>query len=102
MGERRLPANLGLLLRAEGDLDGARSIFEASLRASRRNGDRGGMAYGFLYLACVAGDLGDWDRAGALHGSAQAFQDQAGIPWDDVRRALPPGQPRPSACAHGR
>ena len=78
-----LPANLGLMLRAEGDLDGARSIFEASLRASRRNGDCRGMAYACLYLACLAGDLGDWDRVGALHGSAQAFQDRAGIPWDE-------------------
>ena len=78
-----LPANLGLMLRAEGDLDGARSIFEASLRASRRNGDRRGMAYCCLYLACLAGDLGDWDRAGVLHGCAQAFQDRAGIPWDE-------------------
>jgi predicted ATPase/class 3 adenylate cyclase/DNA-binding CsgD family transcriptional regulator len=78
-----LPANLGLMLRAEGDLDGARSIFEASLRASRRNGDRRGMAYACLYLACLAGDLGDWDRAAALHGSAQAFQDRVGIPRDE-------------------
>ena len=78
-----LPANLGLMLRAEGDLDGARSMFEASLRFSRRSGDRRGMAYGFLYLTCVTGDLGDWDRAGVLHGSVQAFQDRTGIPWDN-------------------
>jgi predicted ATPase/class 3 adenylate cyclase/DNA-binding CsgD family transcriptional regulator/tetratricopeptide (TPR) repeat protein len=78
-----LPANLGLMLRAEGDLDGARSMFEESLRMSRRNGDSRGLAYACLYLACVAGDLGDWDRAGVLHGSAQVFQDRAGIPWDE-------------------
>jgi predicted ATPase/DNA-binding CsgD family transcriptional regulator len=77
-----LPANVGLLLRAEGDLDGARSMFEASLRFSRRSGDRRGMAYGFLYLTCVTGDLGDWDRAAVLHGSVQKFQDWAGSPWD--------------------
>ena len=78
-----VPANLGLVLWAEGDLDGARSMFEASLRASRRHGDRRGMAYGILYLTCVTGELGDWDRAGVLHGSLQAFQDRAGIPWDE-------------------
>jgi predicted ATPase/class 3 adenylate cyclase/DNA-binding CsgD family transcriptional regulator len=78
-----LPGNVGLMLRAEGDLDGARSMFEASLRFSRRSGDRRGMAYGFLYLTCVTGDLGDWDRAAVLHGSVQAFQDRAGIPWEE-------------------
>jgi predicted ATPase/class 3 adenylate cyclase/DNA-binding CsgD family transcriptional regulator len=78
-----VPANLGLALRAEGDPDGARSMFEASLRISRRHGDSRGMAYGILYLACVTGDLGDWDRAGVLHGSLQAFQDRTGIPWDE-------------------
>jgi DNA-binding CsgD family transcriptional regulator len=41
------------------------------------------MAYGFLYLTCVTGDLGDWDWAAVLHGSVQAFQDQTGTPWDD-------------------
>jgi predicted ATPase/DNA-binding CsgD family transcriptional regulator len=78
-----LPANLGLILRAQGDLSGTRSMFEASLRMCRRNGDRRGMAYSCLYLACVAGDAGDWDLAGALHGSAQAFQDRMSVPWDE-------------------
>ena len=40
-----VPVNLGLVLRAEGDLDGARSTFEAALRIGRRNGDSEGMAY---------------------------------------------------------
>jgi predicted ATPase/DNA-binding CsgD family transcriptional regulator len=78
-----LPANMGLILRAEGDPDSAGSMFETSLRISRRNGDSRGLAYACLYLACVAGDLGDWDRAIVLHGSAQLFQDRTGIPWDD-------------------
>jgi len=77
------PANLGLALRAEGDLDGARRMFEESLRISRRHGDSRSMAYGILYLTCVIGDLGDWGRAGVLHGSLQAFQDRAGLPEDD-------------------
>jgi predicted ATPase/class 3 adenylate cyclase/DNA-binding CsgD family transcriptional regulator len=78
-----LPANLGLMLRAEGDHEAARSMFVASLRASQRKGDRTGMAYACLYLACLAGDRGDWNLAALLHGSAQAAQDWAGIPWDD-------------------
>ena len=36
--------NLGVVLRAEGDLDGARSTLEAALRVSRRNGDNWAMA----------------------------------------------------------
>jgi predicted ATPase/class 3 adenylate cyclase len=80
-------ANLGCVLRAEGDLDGARSMCEAALRASRRNGDSGGTAYACLYLALLAGDAGDWDRAAVLHGTAQAFLDRTGGAWseDDAR-----------------
>ena len=75
-----VPVNLGLVLRAEGDLDGARSAFGAALRISRRNGDNSGMAYAILGLACLAGDAGDWDRAAVLHGAAQAFLDRTGSP----------------------
>jgi predicted ATPase/DNA-binding XRE family transcriptional regulator len=73
-----VPENLGLVLRAEGDPDGARSAFGAALRISRRNGDNSGMAYAILGLASLAGDAGDWHRAAALHGAAQAFLDRAG------------------------
>ena len=76
-----LPADLGYVLRAEGDLDGARSAFRASLRIGRRNGDNWHMAAAILGLACLAGDAGDWDRAAALHGAAQAFRDRTGNPW---------------------
>ena len=79
-----LPENLGLVLRAEGDPDGARAAFGASLRISRRNGDNWGIAYAILGLACLAGDAGDWDRAAALHGAAQAFLDRTGKPWQEV------------------
>lgn len=79
-----VPENLGLVLRAEGDPDGARSAFGAALRISRRNGDNSGMAYAILGLACLAGDAGDWDRAAVLHGAAQAFLDRTGNPWQEL------------------
>jgi predicted ATPase len=77
-------ANLGDVLRAERDLDGARSMFEAALRIGRRNGDNWHMAYAVLGLAFLAGDAGDWDRAAALHGAAQACQDRTGNPWQEL------------------
>jgi tetratricopeptide (TPR) repeat protein len=75
-----VPQNLGLVLRAEGDLDGAWSAFWAALRISRRNGDNSGMAYAILGLACLAGDAGDCRRAAALHGAAQALLDRTRSP----------------------
>ena len=76
-------ANLGDVLRAQRDPGGARSAFEAALRIGRRNGDNWHMAYAVLGLACLAGDAGDWDRAAALHGVAQAFQDRTGNSWQE-------------------
>jgi predicted ATPase/class 3 adenylate cyclase len=76
-----MQANLGDVLRADRDPDGARSTFEAALRLSRRNGDNWNMAGAILGLACLAGDAGDWDRAAALHGVAQAFHDRTGNSW---------------------
>jgi predicted ATPase/class 3 adenylate cyclase len=76
--------NLGDVLRAERDLDGARSTFEAALRISRRNGDTWNMAYAILGPALLAGDAGDWDRAATLHGVAQALQDRTGNPWQEL------------------
>jgi tetratricopeptide (TPR) repeat protein len=73
--------NLGSVLRAQGDLDGARSTLEAALRLGRRNGDTWGMAGVILELALLAGHAGDWNRAAALHGVAQALQDRTGNPW---------------------
>ena len=72
------------MLRAEGDLDGARSAFQASLRMGRRNGNNWHMAAAILGLACLAGEAGDWDRAAALHGAAQAFRDRTGNPWQEL------------------
>ena len=76
--------NLSLVLRAERDLDGARSMCEASLRMSRRNGDSRDMAHAVLRLAYLAGDAGDWDRAAALHGIAQALLGRTGVQWQGL------------------
>ncbi len=74
--------NLGLILRAEHDLDGARSTLQEVLRVGRRVGQKKNTAEAILGLACVAGDLGDWHLATVLHGAAQALLDQTGVPWD--------------------
>ncbi len=78
-----VPLNLGDLQRAEGDRDGARSTFEAALRASRRNGHSMGMAIACHCLARLASDAGDWHRAAVLHGAAQVFRDRTGSPWTE-------------------
>jgi tetratricopeptide (TPR) repeat protein len=75
--------NLGWVLRQDGDPDGARPLFEAALRIGRHNGDRADIAYACLGLACMAADVGDWHRAGTLHGVAQAFLDPTGEAWQD-------------------
>ena len=75
--------NLGWVLLREGDPRGARARFEEGLRISRRIGERSGIAYATLGLACVAADLGDRDRAAELHGAAQAVQDRTAEPWQD-------------------
>ncbi len=79
-----LPVNLGWVQRQEGDPDGARSMFGASLRTARRNGDHAGIGYASLGLACLAADRGDWHQAAVLHGVAQAFLDRAGEPWEEL------------------
>ncbi len=75
---------LGLVQRADRDLHGARSTFEGALRIGRRNGDNWNMALAILGLAFLAGDAGDWNRAAALHGVAQAFQDRTGNAWQEL------------------
>ena len=79
-----VPTNLGWVLRQESDPNAARSMFEAALRTARRNGDRHGIAYASLGLACLAADWGEWHQAGVLHGVAQAFLDRAGEPWEEL------------------
>jgi hypothetical protein len=51
-----------LVQRQDHDPDGARSSFVAALRISRHIGDRSGIAYASLGLACLAADAGDWRR----------------------------------------
>jgi hypothetical protein len=53
------------------------------LRASRRRGSNLLMAMAVLGLACLAGDAGDWHRAGVLHGISRAFLDRTGTPWEE-------------------
>ena len=75
---------MGWVLRQDNNPDGARASFEEVLRMSRRNGDRYGIAYASLGLACLAADTDDWHRAAVLHGIAQAFLDRTGRPWEDL------------------
>lgn len=77
---------LGWVLRQEGDLDGARSPFEAGLRISRRNRTGSGLANASLGLACLNADQGNWHRPGELHGAAQAVLDQTAHPGRTARR----------------
>ena len=79
----RVAINLGWVRRLDGDHDGARSSFEDALRMSRRSGERFGIAYAVLGLACLAADAGEWSRACVLHGIAQAALDRTGEPWQE-------------------
>ena len=76
--------NLGMVLREEGDRDGAQSMVETALRISRRNGDNRDIAAACAHVACLAGDRGDWSRAATLHGAAQASLDRTKTPWDEL------------------
>ena len=73
--------NLGWVLREENEPDRAVSMFQKSLRMSRRNGDISGIAYAFLGLACLVADRQDWRRSGLLHGVARALLDETGEPF---------------------
>jgi len=78
-----VPTNLAWVLRQDGDLPSAQSRFEKALQVSRRNGDRSGLAYASLGLACLTADAGDWYRAGQLHGIAHALLDRTGEYWQE-------------------
>jgi predicted ATPase/class 3 adenylate cyclase/DNA-binding XRE family transcriptional regulator len=81
--------NLAEVLRAEGDLDGARSGFQDVVRMSRRVGDKWALSGAILGLACLAAELVDWHRAAMLHGAADALLNQIGarnVLFDERRR----------------
>jgi hypothetical protein len=81
--------NLAEVLRAEGDLGGARSGFEDVVWNSRRVGDKWSLHGAIHGLACLATDLGDWHRAAVLHGANRALLSQMGArmaPFDEWRR----------------
>ncbi len=80
--------NLGMVQRAEQDLDGARSTFQEALRIGRRAGDTWAMAGVILGLAFLDADLGDWYRAAMLHGVAQALVNKTGLPWEPFSARL--------------
>ena len=100
--DARVSAVLGAVLRAEGDLDGARSAFEAALRIGRRNGDN----WNISRRHPRPGPPGR--RCGRLAPGSCAPRRRASLSGPDrpsVARtpsALPPGQPGPSACAPGQ
>ena len=79
--------NLGWVARQENNLAEAVSRFQTGLWQSRRAGERAGLAYASLGLACIAADLGDWQRAAELHGVAQAFLDRFTEPWQGLEDA---------------
>ena len=64
---------MGWVNREEGDLAEARSMFATSLAIARRTGDRSGMAYSVLGMACLAGDAEDAERSALLHGAVEAL-----------------------------
>jgi predicted ATPase/class 3 adenylate cyclase len=79
-----LSINMGWVLRQDNDPEAARASFHTVLRMSRRDGDRSGIAYACLGLACLAADAGDWHRAAVLHSVAQGFLDRTGQPWEEL------------------
>jgi hypothetical protein len=79
---------LSWVQRAEHNPGKARSSLETALRTSRRNGEREGIAYATLGLACLAADAGECDVAAELHGAAQAALDRTGLPGSTSKRAI--------------
>jgi predicted ATPase len=73
--------NLGLVKREQGDVEGAASDLDQALRITRRSGNRFGLAYSSLGIACIASDLERLSEAGQMYGVAQAFLDETSQSW---------------------
>ncbi|MGO9964309.1 MAG: hypothetical protein ACLPUG_12910 [Acidimicrobiales bacterium] len=75
--------NFAWLLRAEGDKDSARALFEQTLRECRRQGDTTRAAFAVLGLACLAGDRELCHDAAVLHGMADVRFERMAQPYLD-------------------
>ena len=80
-------ANMGWVLLQEGEGAAATESFGRALRTSVRTGDRPGLAYSTLGLACTAASTAtstsEWRRAAALYGVAQQRLDETGEHWQE-------------------
>ena len=92
-----IPVYLAWVLRAEGERESAGSVLQQQLLEGRRRGDRARIADAFLGLACLATDLGDWQRGATLHGTADALHDENGLAW-----LVPGGRHREVSIAEAR
>ena len=68
------------MAQGQGDLAGARALYEESLTISRHLGDQGGIAEGLDGLACVARGQSQLSRAARLGGAASALRESIGSP----------------------
>jgi hypothetical protein len=89
--DETVTTNQGWALREQGDPGNSRVKFEQTMQRCRHNGNRLGIAYAVLGLACVAVDDCDWLRAAALFGTADGLFDGVGHTCEeleaDYRRA---------------
>ena len=57
------------------------------MQRCRRNGNRSGIAYAVLGLACVAADDCDWVRAAVLFGASDGLFDRVGHTCEELEAA---------------
>jgi predicted ATPase/class 3 adenylate cyclase len=73
---------LGLVELLDGNTSAAHDAFDELLVVSRQMGTQPWVAYAFLGLAFCASSTGDYDRAAALHGAADALFEDLGETLD--------------------